>query len=85
MNASINSSSQVFKSLLPHRFLDPPLIGEAWNVDTELANFVARLQLCIYNHIKVRVGFRNYKYKGQPKGTITLGNLHVEVVQAASL
>ncbi|CAE7714679.1 unnamed protein product, partial [Symbiodinium pilosum] len=31
---------QVFKSLLPHRFLDPPLIGEAWNVDTELANFV---------------------------------------------
>jgi len=31
---------QVFKSLLPHRFLDPPVIGDVWNVDTELAGFV---------------------------------------------
>ena len=33
--------AQVFKSLLPHRFLEPPLIGEAWNVDEELNHFAA--------------------------------------------
>ncbi|CAK9076135.1 unnamed protein product [Durusdinium trenchii] len=31
---------QVFKSLLPHRFHDPSLVGESWNVDEELGNFV---------------------------------------------
>lgn len=31
---------QVFKSLLPHRFLEPPLVGDSWNVDDELSNFV---------------------------------------------
>ena len=35
----MRSVSQVFKSLLPHRFREPPLIGEAWNVDDELNNF----------------------------------------------
>jgi hypothetical protein len=39
-NSHQAGSHQVFKSLLPHRFLEPPLVGDSWNVDDELSNFV---------------------------------------------